>query len=215
MTEPLIDAIKKGDTATIATLLDSDPSLLRAKSGDTSAILLALYHGKPDVARLLVERGATLTFAEAVALGDEQTVERMLASDASLAKSFSDDGYPAVGLAIFFRQPAIARRLLERGADVNAAARNAQKVAPLHAAAAVRDLDTMRLLLDRGADPNARQQQGFVALQTAAIHGDTEMAKLLLDHGADKNAKADDGKSAADMARDKGQNAFVDWLERV
>ena len=38
---------------------------------------------------------------------------RTLAADPSLAKSYSDDGYPAVGLAIFFRHPAIARHLVE------------------------------------------------------------------------------------------------------
>ena len=214
-TEKLIDAIKGNDAAQVAALLDEDRGLLTAKAGGTSAILLAMYHGKPEIARLFIDRGAKLTFAEAVAVGDEEKVREMVAADPSLASSFSDDGFPAVGLAIFFRHPAIARRLIELGADINAAARNPQKVAPIHAAAAVRDLDTLRLLLERGANVNARQQMGFVALMTAAIHGDTEMAKLLIDHGADKNAKADDGKSVADMARDKGQNAFVEWLAKV
>lgn len=214
-TEKLIDAIKGNDAAKVAALLDEDRGLLTAKAGGTSAILLAMYHGKPEIARLFVDRGAKLTFAEAVAVGDEERVTSMVAADPSLANSFSDDGFPAVGLAIFFRHPAIARRLIELDADINAAARNPQKVAPIHAAAAVRDLDTLRLLLERGANVNARQQQGFVALMTAAIHGDTEMAQLLIDHGADKNANADDGKSVADMARDKGQNAFVEWLAKV
>jgi uncharacterized protein len=214
-TENLIDAIKGNDAAKVAALLDEDRSLLTAKAGGTSAILLAMYHGKPEIARLFVDRGAKLTFAEAVAVGDEEKVASMVAADPSLANSFSDDGFPAVGLAIFFRHPAIARRLIELGADINAAARNPQKVAPIHAAAAVRDLDTLRLLLERGANVNARQQMGFVALMTAAIHGDTEMAQLLIDHGADKGAKADDGKSVVTMARDKGQNAFVEWLAKV
>lgn len=214
-TEELIDAIKGNDAARASALLDEDRNLLTAKSGDTSAILLALYHGKPDIARLFVERGAKLTFAEAVAIGDEEKVRAMLAADPALANAWSDDGYPALGLAVFFRHPAIARLLIERGAGINAAARNPQKVAPVHAATAVRDLETLRLLLERGADPNARQQQGFVPLMTAAVHGDTEMAQLLIDHGADRNARTDDGKSVAGIARDKGQNTFVAWLAKV
>jgi len=42
----------------------------------------------------------------------------------------------------------------------------------------------VRLRLDRGADPNERQERGYVALQTAATHGDIEMAATLIEHGA-------------------------------
>ena len=51
---------------------------------------------------------------------------------------------------------AVVRSLLQQGADVNAAAENPQRVTPAHAAAAMCDRETMRMLLERGADPNAR-----------------------------------------------------------
>jgi uncharacterized protein len=208
----LIEAIQKNDPASAAALLDADPSLLNAKSGNTSAILLALYHGRPEIARLFLDRGAELSFPEACAIGDEQRVRELLERDSSLVNAYSDDGYPALGLAIFFRQPAIARELIERGADVNAAARNAQKVAPIHAAASIGDRDMVRLLLERGANANARQDRGYMALQTAALHGDIEMGAMLVKHGADPRAASDDGKTAEDLANEKGQIKFVDWL---
>jgi ankyrin repeat protein len=214
-TEELIEAVKAGDEAKVGALLDEDRGLLTAKAGETSAILLALYHGKAGIARLFTDRGAELTFPEAVAVGDEGRVRALLAKDPSLVKSYSADGYPAAGLAIFFCHPALARQLIDAGADINAAARNAQKVAPIHAAAAVRDLDTMRLLLERGANPDARQQEGFTAMHSAGLHGNIEMAKLLIEHGADPNVKTDDGKTAADMAREKNQQVFVEWLATV
>lgn len=211
----LIDAIKGNDPAKVAQLLDGDRSLLKAKSGDVSAILLALYYGKPDIARLFVDRGAELTFAEACAFGDADVVHKLLDKDPSLVNAFSDDGFPALGLAIFFRQPQIARELIERGADVNAAARNSQRVAPIHGAASVGNREMVALLLEKGADPNAKQERDFVALHTAALHGDIEMAKNLIAHGADPALQSDDGKSPLDLAREKGHAAFVEWLQSV
>jgi uncharacterized protein len=208
----LIEAVRKVDASKVTALLDENRSLLTAKEGNTSAILLALYHGHAEIARLFVERGAQLSFAEACALGERDRARELLQNDPSLLHSYSDDGFPIAGLPIFFRHPELARELIERGADVNAAARNAQRVAPVHAAATVCDHQTMKLLLERGADPNARQQLGFTPLHGAASHGDVEMAKLLIAHGADPRARTDDGKNAADVAEKYRQPAFADWF---
>jgi ankyrin repeat protein len=208
----IIDAIKTGDASRVAQLLDGDPSLLREKEGNTSAILLAVYYRHPEVAKLFVDRGAALTFGEAIALGDAGRVDELLQRDPSLISSFTDDGFPPAGLAIFFRHPEIARSLIERGADVNAASRNAQKVAPVHAAASVGDCESMRLLLERGADPNTRQQDGFLAIHATAMHGDRALIELLVAHGADVHATAADGKTAADFAAAGGHAELAAWL---
>jgi uncharacterized protein len=211
MTE-FFDAIKAGDTARISALIESNPQLLSTSADNISPVLMALYHGKRDIASLLIDRGAELTFAEACAYGDKERAQSMLQSDPSILNRRSPDGYPPLGLAIFFGQPAIARFLIERGADVHAAAENVNNVAPVHAAAAVRDIETMRLLLDRGADPNARQQRDYTALHGAASRGDIPMGELLLSHGADVNAKGSDGMTASDVAAKYGHPDFAEWL---
>ena len=211
----LFDAIKRGDSAAVSSLLDDDPALLTAKENGVSPILLAMYYGHPEIARLLADRSPTLSIHEAAAIGDEAAVRRLLDADPSLLDAFSEDGFPPLGLAIFFRHPALARLLIERGADVSAAARNAQKVAPLHAAAAVADRDTMALLLARGADPNARQQNGVAPLHGSASRGDLESAKLLLAAGADRHAKTSDGKTAAHYARERGFPDLAAWLSAL
>ncbi|HVR38374.1 MAG TPA: ankyrin repeat domain-containing protein [Thermoanaerobaculia bacterium] len=209
------EAIQKGDAARVAELLTSDKTLLDARQNNATPILVAIYHGKPEIARLLADSGAKVSIAEACALGDSDRVRSMLDADPQSLHSRSEDGYPCLGLAVFFRNGELARDLIARGADVNAAANNAQRVAPVHAAAAVCDHETMRALLERGADPNARQQMHYAALHGAASRGDIEMAKLLLAHGADRDAKASDGMTPADVATKYGKAEFAEWIRSV
>jgi ankyrin repeat protein len=211
----LTDAIRAGNVEAVAALVDADPALLSSRENRVSPLLLALYHGKGDIAQLVVDRGAPVSFGEACALGDLSRVTSMLESDSALLEERSDDGFPPLGLAIFFRHPDVARLLIERGANVSAPAENAMRVAPAHAAAAACDRDTMRLLLERGADANARQQMEYTPLHTAAARGDKEMTLLLLSHGADRTLRGSDGLSAADAARSHGHPEFAEWLESL
>jgi ankyrin repeat protein len=166
-----------------------------------SAVLTALYHNKRDEARRLSE-GATLNIWEAAALGRDERLAELLDRDPSLANAWSPDGYPPVGLAAFFAGVSTVRLLLDRGAEVGLAARNSMKVQPLHAAVASRNAESVALLLERGADVNARQQVGYTPLMGAASGGRADIAELLLSRGADPSLRSDDGKTAADIARE-------------
>ncbi len=208
----LFDAIRDSDAAAVARLLDANPALRDARQNGITPILFAVYNGHAELAQLFLDRGAMLTFGEACALGRTELAAQMLDADSALLDSYSDDGFSAIGLAVFFRHPELARTLIERGADVNAAARNAFRVAPIHAAAAVRDAAIMQLLIDHGANVNAGQQMGYTALHTAAQHGDDVMLDLLLTSGADPHAAGDDGKTPADLAAAQGHTAIVERL---
>jgi len=210
--DEFIAAVRAGDAARVAELLDSDPSLADVRAGETSALLFAFYTGHPEIARLIAPRRSALTFHEACALGDVGRVRAMLAADPSLLQKYSDDGYAPLGFATFFGNDAVDRFLVEAGADVNAQATNAQKVGPVHAAAAARNHSMMQLLLERGADPNLKQQLDYTPMHTAASRGDREMATLLLAHGAHRDARGADGKTPADVAREHGQATFADWI---
>jgi hypothetical protein len=125
----LFDAIRNNDAAAVAVLLDGDPSLLDARQNHVTPILFAAYHGHAELARLFLDRGAVLLFGEACALGDMAQAMRMLDGDPALLDAYTEDGFPPVGLAVFFRHPELASALIDRGADVNAVARNAFGVA--------------------------------------------------------------------------------------
>ena len=71
---------------------------------------------------------------------------------------------------------------------------------PIHSASAVGDHDSVRALLEAGANPNVRQRGGFTPLHTAAHNDDMTLARLLLDHGADPAVTDDAGKTPREMA---------------
>jgi len=174
--------------------------------------MLAIYSGSAELARWFVDRGAPVSFPEACALGDLARVRELHAAGPALLEVRTPDGFTPLTLAIFFRHPHVARYLIEQGADVNAAAENDLRIAPVHSAAAICDRDTMQLLLARGADVHARQQADYTPLHGAASRGDIEMAKLLLENGADRNARGTDGLTPADTARKYGKGEFAEWL---
>jgi len=69
------------------------------------------------------------------------------------------------------------------------------------------DVDSMRLLLDNGADPNARNEAGATALMWAV--NDLDKTRLLLEYGADVTARSDNGRTAIIIAAGRAGNAPV------
>lgn len=207
----LFDAIRRGDVEAVAGIADSNPEALADRENGVTPLLAALYHGKRDVAAVIAAR-TRLSLHEAAAFGDAARVDEELGAGSGRVNEPSADGFPPLGLAIFFGQADIARSLIERGADVNAHAQNAMRVTPLHAAAAVGNRELVALLLARGADANARQQNDYTAMHTAAQHGDIEMAEMLWRHGADLDVSTADGQTPHDFAASANRAAFLDWL---
>jgi hypothetical protein len=90
------------------------------------------------------------------------------------------------GSPVYFalRNPDLMQRLIAKGADVNVSAYGG--LTPLHQAASAGHLDVAKLLIDHGADLNARGSWGTILQTLVYRKGDSgaEMVKLLLESGA-------------------------------
>ena len=212
-TAEVMAAIQAGDRNKLSTLLAENPALASARDdAGVSAVMQAVYHRRAELLPLLLASHRGLDIFEAGALGRTDRAAELLLQDPQLASAWSPDGFTALHLAAFFGQEKVADLLVRHGADIQVAARNPMKVAPLHAAAAGHSLPVVRALLERGAAPNARQQKGYTALHSAAQNGDKAMIELLLAHGADRTLANDDGKTAAQYAKDAGHSELAAML---
>jgi len=214
--DDLIDAAKKGRADQVKTMLDARPELVTAKTtGGVSAILLSVYYRHPEIAEIFLAHGAKLSMAEACATGKVDRVAEFLKDNPGSANDRSPDGFPVLGMAIFFGRPEAARMLIEAGANVNEVATNAQKVAIIHSATASGNVEMVRLLIEKGARVNVVQEGGFTPLHEAAAQDNRAMAELLLKAGADLSAKTTDGQTASEIARARKHPAMADWLKSL
>src|SRR5204862_5234985 len=63
---------------------------------------------------------------------------------------------------------------------------------PLVRAVRLNDLGTARSLLEKGADPNAKDWSGHSVLIAAVKHGSAPLVTVLLEKGADPNTRSEE-----------------------
>ena len=202
----MIEAVKAGDADGLRAILQGDAEAATAREeGGDSPLLTALYHGRRDLAELMLAHGRQPDAFEAAAVGDVGRLRAALDAEPGVVTRFAHDGWTLLHLACFFGHLDTVRLLLERGADAGALSINGMRNTPLHAAlAGPLPAEGVRLLVDAGADVNARQHGGYTALHSAAQNGRMEVIDLLLERGADPDAAAEDGRRPLDFARDEG-----------
>ncbi len=139
-----------------------------------------------EVFRHLVSRGADVDIGMAAASGDLARVRALLDQDPSLVNRVSDYGSYYIGCG-----------------------------APIKNAAALGHIEVVRLLLERGADPNLPEEgiapQGH-ALYSAAANGHFEIAKLLLEKGAYPNVEVESSADTLSRVISNGDQKMLELL---
>jgi ankyrin repeat protein len=185
------------------------------RKGQT-ALMWAAAEGHSAVVKMLIEHGADVKIVSktgytslifAAVKNDAQSVKSLIAAGAD-PNTKLPDGTPISVAATILRSGAASIALVEGGADVKIADQRGNTL--LHAAAQLGDLELVKKILAKGADPNARNAKmlirpgpgggGFRApageitpLHVAARANQLEIMRALVAAGADPSIKGEDG----------------------
>jgi hemoglobin len=188
-----------GDVGAVRELLDLAPELADARDpacdvAQITPLMHAVFAGQLDVARLQLQRGATVG-ANSVRLvrgaanaGREELTDLLLEHGA--------DPVP-IGAGAWVMYPAIAGKLLARGANVNHEPGAWIGLCCTGNSGHKENAALTQAMLRCGADVAARYK-GRTALHCAAKAGFVHVVEALIEHGADVNALDDRGQTPLD-----------------
>lgn len=233
----LLEAAKAGDVDRASELLARDPTLLFEHDGDgLGALELAALYGYSGRVRshramieLLISAGLEVDIFAAAFLDRPARAAELLADDPLLSQAVHPrNGYTPLHYAAERGSVAVARRLIDCGADVDA--RDAQRRTPLLLAAHAGPWkersaeDVIQLLLSENAQVDlhlassigavgmleasiagapsldAQDRGGRTPLYLAAHNNRSDTVRWLVEHGASVDAANADGQTALSTA---------------
>ncbi|HCB64194.1 MAG TPA: hypothetical protein DEP20_02350 [Fusobacteria bacterium] len=159
-----------------------------------SALLLAAEGGHKEVCELLINKGAKIDSEKHTAwtpLINAATHRRKEVCELLIERGANIDFMTSVGStalqsAAFFGNKEICKLLLDRGATINKLISYDREPLLLNMLEnnSIGHLETIKLLVERGADVSAKTKEGLTPLMKAASKGKKEICKVLLDNGA-------------------------------
>lgn len=200
---PLYLAIHNDDSYFMKTLITNGAEVNTKYPGGETLLQSAAITGRTESVRVLLEAGANIN-----AVNDRGQTALHVPLDVK------NSNYKKYKLS-----KDTLELLLAKGADMNLKDKNGRT--PLLLAAESADGEIVTLLLDKGADVNAKDDEsGFTALHYAARSGKKDAAEVLIARGADINTKDNQGHTplyvavnhdyrVAELLIDKGANSSI------
>jgi len=221
-------ATQGGTTALMLAMPDVDKAKIllehgadinaRSKTRYSAMLVAAQYPGATPMLRFLLEKGAELrmpkgsgsplfnasALALAVMSGNADAIPLLLAKGDKLDDKFLVIGMfpsPLPSQAISFDDNATLGALLDAGLSVELP--DSSGFTLLDAAVIANRMNVARLLIARGANVNAVDQNSMTPLLYAASidYGDSAMVNLLVKSGAKRDARSKDGLTASELAK--------------
>jgi ankyrin repeat protein len=224
---PLLFAVRAGHLETVRALLDAGANVNDAAPDGTSALVVAAINAHWELGALLLDRGANPNAAAQGWTPLHQVVRTRTLSIGQFPHPVPTGRLSGLDLA---------KKLIERGADVNARLTkdiidgyrnrfNRIGATPLMLAAKGADAEMIRLLAAHRGDHRLTTVAQATPLMAAAgidmfyVNEDSgtnedavEAVKVLLDLGSDVNAANDRGDTALHGAAARGSNPIVQML---
>jgi ankyrin repeat protein len=176
------------DLDKVQQMLADNPALLEENASWMETPVQAAAHvGSRTIAQYLLGLGARLDICTAAMLGYDAEVDAMLADNPDLVGATGAHDIPLLYFPAISGNIAIAERLLNAGADINAGEGGNT---PLHGAAGFEQAEMARWLLDQGANPYALDFNAKTPIEIAQANGNTVIVEMLrpytdLDHQGD------------------------------
>jgi ankyrin repeat protein len=239
----LFVACASGDLVAVERLINTNPSLVRAHYDYRTPLYFAVRENRMAVATVLIERGANpfyngddlvemarvrrLADMEALLESKRPTSRRPLSMVQTVARAFRDRDVAAVReilsrpssldiwTAAFIGNVDRVRELLDGDPSLVNRVGDDRSGTPLVHAAGRGHLAVVRLLLERGADPNAPEERNAPhgrALYSAVYDRHFEVARLLLEHGANANQEVESSADAPSIAIMNSDRRMIELL---
>jgi len=182
----LVAASYPGTVNALRLLIERGADLRAEDRGGSTALALAVRSSSVEVVHWLVGKGLDLRALQPLALRAGFARNDLPTTDYLLNSASKPGGEVFTAATIWQPRDRIAH-WLELGANVNGSASAAQYArTPLMNAVTSEAVtaETVRLLLDRGADPNAKMTEGETSLDWAIYSGDRAKIQALEERGA-------------------------------
>ena len=196
---------------------DADKILMRWKISDNEyRIIYGDLHAETvssDKLAELEKLNLSAPLHNAVRAGDIEQVKLLISKGADVNAKDARGFTPLHRVCFSISKNAIAELLIDKGANVNARITDVNDGrTTLHCVATSGNVEIGKLLIAKGVNIDAKENNGGTPLHRACLSGRKNVVVLLIAKGADLNVKNNKGQTALSLAKEGKYNEIIELL---